>query len=141
MKVQYAHLCDFASMTDGKMNILGIFSVIFPPAVPFRLPVMYLAFALECHYTDIGRPTELRIECVDEDGHKVFGAGTNLQIGKKDGSNVRHDDTPVIPQILQFMGIEFKRFGAHDVNFFVRDSLVHTVRFVASKRADQPLQG
>jgi hypothetical protein len=137
VRIQYAHLCDFANVTaEGKSNLLGIFSAIFPPAVPYRIPAMYLAFALECHYTDIGRPIQIRIECVDADGHHVFRASTNLQVGKRDGTSARLDDSPVIPQLLRLTGVEFKTYGAHDVNFFVRDSLDHTLRFMVAKRPE-----
>ena len=46
MKVNFAHLCDYAMIADGKLGVIGIFSIINVPQLPHTHTQMYVAFEL-----------------------------------------------------------------------------------------------
>lgn len=118
MEVSFAHLCDYAAVSqDRKLSVMGIFTAINAPQVPVVHPQMYLAFELELDYAEVGRDFTLEIQIVDEDGHAVWGI--------KAGGNVQAPTTPKpgektnIGQIFAIQNLKFDKYGPYDVNIFI----------------------
>jgi hypothetical protein len=78
MRVALGVTADFASVTnDGKLNILGMFTEINPPRLPFALPTMYLVALLEAEEEDYGRERNISISFQDSGGRDLLPALQN----------------------------------------------------------------
>ncbi len=130
MKIQFAHLCDYATVSqEGKLSILGIFTNINVRTFPATHPQMYLAFDLEMRTVEASRPMALEIHLVDADGEKLFEMKGRGQFKVAEGATDKPGATMRISQIMAMSGITFKRPGAHEINIFLNDSLAYTVSF------------
>lgn len=138
MKINFAHLCDYGTISkEGKLSVLGIFSNINTAKLPSVHPQMFVAFELEIPAAQVGHPIKLRIECIDQDGQKVFGLDGAME------SKVKKPAASGAPpvrsaQLLQFNNTKFLRDGPHDIHFFVNDELKHTIQFVVTYRPPAP---
>lgn len=71
MDIQVAALCDAATDTNGKLNILGTFDTIYTQQLPAVHP--QCSIALRFVYTKIEEgPHKLKLNFVDEDGRLVM---------------------------------------------------------------------
>ena len=65
VEVTVAVLADYANVSqDGKLNIMGIFQEINPPALPFALPQMYLVLSLSAGPAEVGSVRNIRIPLI-----------------------------------------------------------------------------
>ncbi len=116
MKVNFAHLCDYANITaDGKVNIMGLFTHIFGVKLPFIHLRAHLVFEIELHYTEVGTPFDVQLECVDADGNNLMRGKTQITVqgvGKP-------GDRPIVPQVLTLPPLKFVKPGPHDLNIFL----------------------
>lgn len=71
MEVQLLTLCDAATITGGKINILGIFDNIFAPAEPIAAPPCSVVIRMLFERIEVGQKT-LRVEFVDADGRQIM---------------------------------------------------------------------
>lgn len=116
MNVNFALLCDYALLSaDGKVSLLGVFTRINAAQLPTVLPRAYFVFELGLDYTEMGKPFEVRVECVDADGSPVLKTRNEITV---QGTG-KPGDKPTVPQILQLPPLQFKRDGSYDINVFV----------------------
>jgi uncharacterized protein DUF6941 len=100
---------------DGKVSIMGVFGVIHTAAIPATHPSCFLVFEVELDYTEIGHAFEVRVECVDEDGGRVFVAKMEAETSGK-----AKPGTPMLlPLVWKLPPLRFQKEGRHDVNFFL----------------------
>ncbi len=71
MEIQIAALCDFASDSAGKLNIMGTFDTINAAQLPAIHPQCSIALRIIFQKIEEG-PHKLKINFVDEDGHPVM---------------------------------------------------------------------
>jgi len=71
MDVQVAVLCDAATDTGGKLNLLGAFDTIQAQSLPVVHPQCSIALRATFNNTEEGRHT-LRVNFVDEDGGSIM---------------------------------------------------------------------
>ena len=124
MLINFAHLCDYASVSaEGKLSVMGIFDVINAPALPWTHPTFYIAFQLESTREEVNQSFAVRVECVDQDGARVFKVEANysptatLAIGETQ----RHS------QMLVLHNLKFSKPGRYEVNMFVRNELLRRI--------------
>lgn len=143
MKVNFAHLCDYALLSvDGKLSALGIFTRISTAQIPAFHPRAFLVFEIEMHYSELGKPFDVRVDCVDSDGNPILQARTTIQTQGK----AKPGDRPLVPQILQMPPIQFNRAGAHEINVFLGSDTspkasVQFEVFVTETPPAPPIQG
>ncbi len=73
MNVQVAVLCDAATNTDEKLNLLGAFDSIFTPQLPAVHPMCTVALRIAFSHAEEGEH-RLRFSFVDEDGGGIVPA-------------------------------------------------------------------
>jgi hypothetical protein len=71
MDIQVAVLCDAATDSHGKLNILGTFDTIFTSQLPAIHPQCSIALRMSFHKVEEGQH-KLRLNFVDEDGRLVM---------------------------------------------------------------------
>ena len=73
MKVPLALLADYANKSsEGKLNIMGAFSIIWTQSFPVIHPAMSLVFRIEAGNVEAERDHEVEIRLVDEEGKPLF---------------------------------------------------------------------
>lgn len=119
MKVNFAHLCDYASISvEGKMSLMGVFGRIYTGKIPAVHIQAFLAFEIELDYTEVGYPVAIRVECVDADGNKILSAQTTIQVpGEPGGGKI--GEHPTLPQIMRLPPMQFTKEGNHEINIFL----------------------
>lgn len=69
MNVPIAALADYANVTaGGKLNILGIFDIIYGASLPVEVPSMRLAMQLQTEPSDRGKTLTLELKLYDAAG-------------------------------------------------------------------------
>ena len=126
MKIKYAHLCDYAMVSrEGKLSVLGIFTRITSARLPWVHPQAYIAFEIELNYAEVGKEFSVKIELVNADGGRIFGAEAQImaQGSAKIGQN------PGIPQVIGIGGMRFENEGPYNINFWLNGKLEHQLEF------------
>jgi hypothetical protein len=67
MKVELAALCDAATESAGKLNILGAFDALHLPQYPFQVPHCALVYRIRFNRVE-GGEHGIRVNFVDQDG-------------------------------------------------------------------------
>src|ERR1700759_5784333 len=113
MKVTIFTLCDAATVTAGKLNILGTFEMAMVPQVPCRHPGCAVALQLRFESTEAGNhPWELSF--VDDDGkvlQKIRG-DINVQI-------LQGQDHVIAPLALMLQQFPLPRYGDYEMRLTV----------------------
>lgn len=135
MQITFAHLCDYASVSlDGKLSVMGIFSQINGQQIPLTHPQAYLAFQIDLNYAEIGRPLEIEIQIVDQDGKSLFGAKGSAAF-QPGGPAPKPGKNGQIGQIIAFNNLTFASAGTYDINVFLNGNLSKQLSFEVSKPA------
>lgn len=88
MKVELFTLCDAATVSGGKLNLLGSFDTIFAGSFPYQHP--FCALAAKIRF-DLGEEGNYRLEILfaDPDMHPVLPPLKNtIQVGMDRGTSV-----------------------------------------------------
>jgi hypothetical protein len=116
VNVNFAHLCDYASVSrEGKLSVMGIFDRITVAVVPSMHPMLYLAFQLELFPAELGRPFKVAIRVVDADGNAVLETDADAKIDgqAKPGEMARS------PQVVGFASLPLRKAGRHSIDIFL----------------------
>src|SRR6188768_3825042 len=107
MEVTVAVLADAANIAKGeKLNIMGAFDRISPPAFPWTHPFMVLALRFRLTYEDADATHELAVTIRDDDGREVGKAVSHAQVG-----HVPAGEFSTVNQILSFAGVVLVKPG------------------------------
>ena len=69
MELLHLLVADYANLTrDGKLNVMGIFNIIYAPAFPAKHSEMYLISKLYASPAEYGQTRKLTIKLLNEDG-------------------------------------------------------------------------
>ena len=83
MEVNLAVLADYANITqDNKLNILGLFDIIFARNFPVRHNSMQLIITFESPSSEANTIKDVKIILMDDDGKKLFEMGGPLKLGQ-----------------------------------------------------------
>jgi hypothetical protein len=114
MNVEIIALCDAATESQGKLNILGAFDHIWAHQVPVIQPLC--AIALRIRFSRIEEGTHrLRLDLVDEDGQLVIPSldgNISVHAGSDDGSIVAN-------VILNLQQLKLTSFGQYSIELAV----------------------
>ncbi len=109
MRVRVAVLADYASISEGaKLNVMGIFAVIFADRVPAAHPLMQLVCQFEFEAAEAGTK-DVKIVLRDEDGKEFFSLSGEMVVSRSPSG-----EPTLVNQILGFNNITFPKFGSYE---------------------------
>jgi hypothetical protein len=137
MKVTFAHLCDYATISrEGKLSVLGIFGAVNVPVLPKTHPMMYLVFEIEFSTAEFDRDLKFEVKVADADGGPIAAIQGKFRIGGK----IVAGETPKVPQVLPLANLPIAKAGNYQFSIFLNDAHQMDVPF-AVKLAHQPPVG
>lgn len=109
MKVALGVLADYANVSaEGKLNIMGVFQVVYAAQFPLVYPQMHLILTLEADPSEMGIKKQLEIKLMGPDGAPLLGVGGEMEVPK--GSPF--PGTAIgLNHILGFQGVRFEKPG------------------------------
>ncbi len=125
MKQQLAILADAANVTqEGKLNILGQFSIVFPPETPTTYPLLWFVAMLELGAADFGKhPFLLRL--VDGEGDTVMTPLTGeIDLPKPADYS---GDPLYLPVLLQVANTQLPDYGTYTFELRFDEQIVAEV--------------
>lgn len=133
MKVEIFSLCDAATVSGGKLNILGAFDSLYAA----QTPVMHAqcAIALRLRFTRIEEGEHrVKFTLVDEDGHAVMPALEGvLQV--KLGPD---DDSAITNFIINIQQLKLENFGTYAIDLAVNARHEATLPLVVKRTPASP---
>lgn len=138
MQSKLAVLADAANTTsEGKLNLLGEFNVIFAARVPFTWPRMFLVVKLETEPGE-GERHKLRIRVIDQDGRQV----TNEIQGDADFGQRFRPGLPLTGVLIfEIRAPTFANFGTYEFEIYANDELVTKVPLYVVPREAPSAEG
>lgn len=124
MNLEIVAICDAATDTAGKLNILGAFDTVFTNTVPFTY--QHMALALRIRFTKVEEGEhKVKINFVNADGKPVIPAldgMINIRMAAETQSAVGN-------LIINLNNIEFKTIGDYSVDVAIDSAQVHSLPF------------
>ena len=118
VEVTVAVLADYANVSqDGKLNIMGIFQEINPPALPFTLPQMYLVLAFTAGPAEFNTERRLRIPLLHSDGQEILAMEADMRVP----SSRRPGSRAYIKETIGLAGVTFPRSGDYAFSILIGD--------------------
>jgi hypothetical protein len=123
MNVTLAVLADYANISqEGKLNIMGVFDVIYAETFPTVHPEMKLVVQYEAGTADGQATHEIEIQLMDADGRKPMVVNGQVGVGEV------HAGFPVkANSILNIRNAQFERPGDFVFNILVDGEVKHQV--------------
>ena len=85
MDVPLFLVADYVNTTpEGKLNVLGIFNRIFSDKFPTTHPQLYVVIQVRVKPTEQGRPFNMELLLMDQDGKRIFSASGQGNVPKLD---------------------------------------------------------
>lgn len=137
MEIQVATLCDAATDTQGKLNILGTFDTIHAVQMPAVHPQCSVALRLVFDKMEEGKHT-LKLNFVDEDGKSVMRPiemSFDVQVP---------DEAIIISRnfIVNFQGLKFEKPGFYSMDISlggeIRGRIPLQVRHIQLPKPEAP---
>ena len=114
MKTEIFALCDAATQSGGKLNILGTFDTIFSPQLPATHPQCSIALRLRFEKIEEGEH-RIKVNIVDEDGRLVmpsFDLNLSLRMGDE-------AQTVSANWVINIQRLRFERYGQYAIHLAV----------------------
>lgn len=107
MEVKLALLADYANVTkEGKLNVMGLFTAINAPVLPWIHPQMQLIIEFEASPAEWNSHKEIEIKLLDVDAKQLLSIKANLTVPKgKSGKRSQ------INSIMAFGNVRFESEG------------------------------
>ncbi len=116
-KLNFLHVCDYVSFSDGKLNILGIFKKISASSIPISHPQMFIVANIKI-YKPGKYKQSLRIVS-DINKSEVFKQDFDLNIEIPKGKKQTEIGT-----VAQLNNINFSDYGEYKIQVLLNDNLV-----------------
>jgi hypothetical protein len=118
MQVKIATLADYTSVSEGgKLNILGIFSILWAANVPVVHPQMQLVLQLEFDPSEAGE-RDIKVVLVDEDGREILSLSGTFSVPTQPGPE------PIgINYSLGFANVVFPKYGRYAFKILIGGDL------------------
>jgi hypothetical protein len=114
MKIEVFALCDAATDTMGKLNILGTFDTIWARDMPAVHPQCAVALRIRLSRIEKGEH-RIKINIVDEDGKPVVPSlDTAMQVGFPDEQSSHSFNI-----ILNMQGLKLERHGEYSIDLAI----------------------
>jgi hypothetical protein len=107
-------LCDAATETVGKLNILGAFDNIYSRSAPATHPQCAIALRVRFNQIEKGEH-KIRVNIVDEDG-KLIMPSLDAKINVDFPQNM---DSSIANLILNIHGLKIDKFGKYSVDLAI----------------------
>ena len=111
MTLEIFAICDAATVSGGKLNILGAFDSIYSAEAPIVHSQCALAVRLRFSRIEEGQH-QIKVQLIDEDG-KIVWPGLDGKIGVRFSGD---DDSAVTNFIVNMQQLKFERFGTYSMN-------------------------
>ena len=112
MDIEAFLLCDCATDTNGKLNVLGAFDTIFAPKLPTVYPAIAIAIRIRFSSIEQGEH-EMRINVIDQDANPI---APKLQ-GKITVQLPEDADSKAVNIVLHLQRLELKSYGQYRIDF------------------------
>jgi hypothetical protein len=138
LKVPLAILADSANVSiEGKLNVLGVFQHINVPQFPYNHPALALVFSVTGDSGDTGKPHDLKIDFVNDDGKSFLKVAGKIQFGQpKPGVK------PQANQIININGLLLEKPGTYEFKIIInneeRESIPIEVRQAKAPKKKSP---
>ena len=115
MKIPLALLADAANVSEGKLNILGNFSIIYAEKFPTRHPQMQLVLRMEASPAEVGMEKNIEVTMHDADGQRIAGFKADFTVPepKTAGEEVQ------MQTILQLRDTVFPQPGRYGIHVLI----------------------
>ena len=115
MDVKFGVLADYANVTrEGKLNVMGMFSVINAPSVPWVHPQMQLVLELEAGPAEWDTQKDIEVKLLDQDGKQILSVHAIAKVPR--GQSGR----PVsVSSIVGFGNVRFDAEGDYAFHILV----------------------
>ena len=123
MKVPLALLADAANVSEGKLNILGSFSVINARKFPTRHPEMKLVIRVEASPAEVGMEKKIEVAMLDEDGKRLMGVSADFTVPEPQNPG----ETVQIQTILGLRDTVFPKAGRYAIHVLINGNEEATV--------------
>lgn len=134
MLVRVAVLADYASISEhAKLNVMGIFAVIFTPSAPYVHPQMQLVYQLEFEPAETGKK-KIKIVLQDQDAKEIFSASGEIVVPRSAGGG-----PSVVNQILAFNNLTFRTFGPYEFLLLINDEIKAIIPLQVIRPPQMPL--
>jgi hypothetical protein len=131
--VTLAVLADYANVSqDGKLNIMGIFQEVNPPALPFPLPQMYLVVSFAAGPAEFDTVKDIKFALLDNDGNEMLALEGRAQVPRPQRPGMR----AYMNELIGLSGITFERAGDFAFTILVGGETKETV----SLHVNEPTQ-
>ncbi|MBN1672034.1 MAG: hypothetical protein JXR37_13430 [Kiritimatiellae bacterium] len=132
MDIELMTLCDAATESAGKLNMLGAFDSIFVAKFPATHP--QCAIALRMRYARIEEGEhQIRITMVDEDGHAVF-PGFDFKVKVKCPID---QDSVLTNIIMNIQSLKFTKEGRYSIDLAVDGRHEKSLPLTVKRRTKQ----
>ena len=132
MDVTLAVLADYANISkEGKLNILGVFTEVNPPFLPWNLPQMYVVVSMEAGTSEAGIEMPFRILLWDADGKEILNFEQKVSTPAPNRPGAR----ATINNIIGLAGIPFSKPGEYAFYIHVAGEEKRRIAF----RVNEPL--
>lgn len=123
MEVSLAVLADFASASDGKLNILGIFQDLNPDELPMVVPLFYLVISLVAYNVEEATKRKLQLDLMDTQGARALALGAEVEfpVAKKRGRPSYVNST------VGLAGLSFSQVGEYVFRIIVDGTQVGAI--------------
>ncbi|MGR3320223.1 MAG: DUF6941 family protein [Candidatus Anammoxibacter sp.] len=129
MKIEIFTLCDAATNSDGKLNILGSFSHIFGKEAPITHPLCALAIKLRFEKIEQGSK-RLRISFVNADGKPVIPT-----LEQTFTVNVHpNESTANVNLVLLIQQLKLENFGDYSIDLAIDGRLEGAIPLAVRQR-------
>lgn len=128
VKLNFLHVCDYVSFSEGKLNILGVFKSINTNSVPVIHPQMFLVANVGINKSGKYKQS---IKIVNEASKsEIFRQDFDLNIEIPKGKKQAEVGT-----VAQLNNINFANYGKYVVQVIIDEKLVDESEIEISKRA------
>lgn len=134
MQVAAALICDFASVREGLLFIVGGgITRVWRREFPAPLSVA-VALLLEAHPTEAIRPHEVEVIVQSEDGDPVGQLKGGFQINRATGAVA--GEAALIPFVVDFRGATVPKRGGYSVEILLDGTHMRSLPFLVAEPPD-----
>lgn len=114
MVIEAFLLCDCATETGGKLNILGAFDNIFAKQIPCTHPACAVAGRIRFSKIEEGNHN-IRVNLIDQDGREIIPSlKGNLPVKIRDDS-----DSSVVNFVLHLQRLKLEKYGEYRIDLAI----------------------